>query len=946
MTPERWRQITEVFQGALARESAARGAFIDEACAGDVSLRAEVDAMLAAHSAAAGFGERPAIDLDHEWRSAPDSEAPTLNAPVTQGRLAGQKLGHYRILERVGAGGMGEVYRAHDDELRRDVAIKILPASSLGDGTARARLLREARAAAALNHPNICTIHEVGEVDGQAYIAMELVDGQPLSARLERGRLPPAEVVRLALPLADALAHAHERGVIHRDLKSANIIVTRTGWPKMLDFGLAKRLAGEELEDVTRSQSLTEPGKVAGTLPYMPPEQLRGQPADARGDIWSLGVVLYEMAAGVRPFQGRTGFEVVSAVLNDEAPALPPDVPRDLVALIDRCLAKEPAQRYETAREARTALETVQAGVSKDPRDRWPSCGELLAAFGSGGDTRSPRRRAVAAAAGACVAVLAAVVTLWPRRDHGPGPPLAPDTPAKSIAVLPFQNLSPDPENAYFADGITEDVLTQLAKIRELKVIAPTSVMRYKGSEKPVREIARELGVATVLEGSVRRAGNRVRITGQLIDARTEQHLWAENYDRELADVFAIQTDVAQRIASALKASLTAEDRARIAERPTGNIEAYDLYVKGRALYYHYRKQDNDQAIELFRKALAVDPGFALAQAGLADALEQRWGRFGTFLPADLEAAEAAARTAVELNPQLPEAHKALALTAEARGHLHEALAEGRRAVELHQGTGFVAVANVGVYLSLLGRFDEALSWVRRSVERDPTSVASVGGLGSVYEAIGETAQAEPTLRRAVELGPKVGLTHVVLMNLYLRHQRTREALEVARSALNLVSGDPHVIRMAGLTELVAGNEERAKELLERVLPALQGHRLAIIPDAGVETYIAWLDTKAGVRARAKERLEAARSADQRELDGGTDFWAVPFDLACVSAIEGNNDEAFRWLQKAYDAGWRGWPQANWSPLLDPLRQDGRFRALMRRIDEDVAAMRRRAGLG
>jgi tetratricopeptide (TPR) repeat protein len=231
-------------------------------------------------------------------------------------------------------------------------------------------------------------------------------------------------------------------------------------------------------------------------------------------------------------------------------------------------------------------------------------------------------------------------------------------------------------------------------------------------------------------------------------------------------------------------------------------------------------------------------------------------------------------------------------------------------------------------------------------VERDPTSVASVGGLGSVYEAIGETAQAEPTLRRAVELGPKVGLTHVVLMNLYLRHQRTREALEVARSALNLVSGDPHVIRMAGLTELVAGNEERAKELLERVLPALQGHRLAIIPDAGVETYIAWLDTKAGVRARAKERLEAARSADQRELDGGTDFWAVPFDLACVSAIEGNNDEAFRWLQKAYDAGWRGWPQANWSPLLDPLRQDGRFRALMRRIDEDVAAMRRRAGLG
>ena len=924
MSDERWQRVKSLFGAALERPAKAREAFLQAACGEDDGVRREVESLLAAGREAGEFLSAPARLAEDGpptavslGRSREDATSPHL--------AIGSRLGPYELVSFLGAGGMGEVYKACDTRLDRIVAIKVLPGDFAADPVRARRFEREARTISKLNHPHICVLHDVGQQDGSSFLVMEYLEGESLAERLSKGALPLPEAIRCATQIANALAEAHQQGIIHRDLKPANVMLTRKG-AKLLDFGIAKLRAGAPSEEppTATASEVTGEGVIVGTPQYMAPEQLEGKPVDARTDVFAFGVVFYEMVSGRKPFEATTRARLIAAILQGEPAPLSrvqPQTPAELDRLVRRCLAK-------------------------DPRDRWPSCGELLAALGRAGQAPSRRRRAVVAAA-VSVVLLAAAVALWPRRDHAPEPPLVPQIPAKSIAVLPFRNLSTDPENAYFADGITEDVLTQLAKIGELKVIARTSVMRYKDSDKPVREIARELGVATVLEGSVRRAGNRVRITGQLIDARTQQQLWAETYDRELADILAIQSEVAQQIATALKASLTPEDRARLAERPTGNIEAYDLYVKGRALYYHYRKQENEQGIELFRKALAVDPGFALAQAGLADGLAQRYGRFGTFRPADLEAAVAAARKAVELNPKLPEAHKALAVTEETRGHIHEALAENRRAVELHQGTGFVAVSNLGYCLFLLGRFDEALPWVRRSAERDPTHPIAAGEqLGNVYDAIGETAQAEATLRRAVELNPKVGVTYVALMTLYLRQQRTREALDVARNALDLVSDDPYAIRMAGVTELIAGHETRAKELFERVLPSLQGRRHRLISDAGVETYLAWLDTKAGIGTRAKERLDVAKTADQRHLDSGNESWTVAFDLACVSAIRKNNDEAFRWLEKAYDAGWRGWPQANWSPLLDGLRQDGRFRALMRRIDEDVAAMRRRAGLG
>ena len=838
----------------------------------------------------------------------------------------GARLGPYEVVSALGAGGMGEVYRAHDPRLRREVAVKVLPASATSDPDRLRRFELEACAAGALNHPNVLVVFDVGAHDGTPYVVSELLEGQTLREAIRAGALTPARAVEYAAQAADGLAAAHEKGIVHRDLKPENLFLTHDGRIKILDFGLAKlnhERPGHGASDDTMLTGDTSPGTVLGTIGYMSPEQVRGEAADHRTDVFALGAVLYETLTAKPPFRQASATETLVAVLKEDPVAIletSRTCSPGLRRVLRRCLEKRAEDRYQSARDLAFELR------------------------GLAGPQPRPRSWLIAAAIAMTILVLvAAAAIVWPRRD-APGPSPAAGAHAKSIAVLPFQNLSPDPENAYFADGITEDILTQLAKVGELKVIARTSVMQYKGSRKPIREIARELGVGTLLEGSVRRAGNRVRIVGQLIDARTEQHLWAETYDRDLTDIFAIQSEVAQQIAAALKTTLTPADKERIAQRPTANIEAYDFYVQGRERYYRYRKEDNDQAIELFRKALVIDPRFALAQAGVADALSQRLSRFGG-VPADQEAALEAARKAVELDPQLPEAHKALALTAVQRGHIHEAVAENRRAVELHHGTGFVGVANLGFTLFLRGRFDEALPWLRRSLERDPTNSANLGGMGHLYGALGEPARTEAVFHRALELNPKLGGIYVGFITLRLRQERRTEALEWARKSMDVALDQPNVVKNAAVAELVAGDEARGRTLLERVMPVLQAERNPSDPDAGVETYLAWLDAKAGRTAEAKRLLSAAWAADHRLLDSGNEFWGVPFDLACVHAIEGDKDAAFQWLDRAYKAGWRGWPQASWSPLLDPLRSDPRFTSLMARIDADVAAMRKRASL-
>ncbi|HEV8118733.1 MAG TPA: tetratricopeptide repeat protein, partial [Thermoanaerobaculia bacterium] len=657
----------------------------------------------------------------------------------------------------------------------------------------------------------------------------------------------------------------------------------------------------------------------------------RGELADARSDIFSFGVVLYEMLAGRSPFARASGAETISAILKEDprdfasADGIPPGLDR----IVRHCLEKDSERRFQSARDLVFGLEAIS--------DLSGSAAAALVARGPG------RRWPWIAGAGA-VLLAVAVFLLWRGRTGRPEPTEASASNRKSIAVLPFQNLSPDPENAFFADGMTEDILTQLAKIRDLKVISRASVMRYKGTQKPIQAIALELGVATVLEGSVRRAGGRVRITGQLIDAKTDEHLWAETYDRDLKDVFAIQSEVAQRIAGALRAALSPAEKKRIEQSPTQNLAAYDLYLKGRELYNHYLKEDNEAAIGLFEKARELDPGFALAYAGLADAFAQRVQRYGS--PSSLLAASLELSwKAIALDPDLAEGHKALGLVYFVEGAYRLSLEASRRAVEInpnHQP----AITNVGFALWSLGNTDEALPWLRRATELDPTGLAAPVGLGGLYATLGEAAQAESWMKRALERQPGANQGHLALILFYLGERRDEDALRQVRDALSGLPNDPRVINAAGLAELITGNLGQARKFFESAFPRVRGMRIGNrVAGAGIETTLAYLHLRAGERGPADKLLDESLATDRQAEKDGNEDWSVPFDVACVHALRGEKDEAFAWLDKAIKSGWRGWPLGTRTPLLDPLRTDARFQQLESRVTELVRQARRNAGL-
>jgi TolB-like protein/Tfp pilus assembly protein PilF len=636
------------------------------------------------------------------------------------------------------------------------------------------------------------------------------------------------------------------------------------------------------------------------------------------------------MLSGERAFHRDSAADTMSAILKEDPldlSAVSQDTPPGLERIARHCLEKKPEQRFQSAHDLAFDLSAVDGEVARPVR-------------------RSRGQAAFVWAGAALIALLAALAVLLLRTRIGQGlRPGAPASDRKSIAVLPFQNLSPDAENAYFADGMTEDILTQLAKIRDLKVISRTSVMRYRRTQKPVREIAAELGVATVLEGSVRRAGNRVRIVGQLVDARTDEHLWAETYDRDIQDVFAIQSEVAQKIAGSLQAALSPAEKKRIEQSPTGNLAAYDLYLKGRELYGHYRKADNEAAIESFQKALELDSGFALAYAGLGDAYAQRVQRFG-FPQSTLESSLEMSRKAIALNSELAEGHKALGLVYFVKGAYRESLAASRRAVDLNPNQA-AATSNVGFSLILVGKPDEALPWLLRGAELDPKSPPAVAGVAADYSMLHEFGQAERWLKRSFDLQPDFSQGHVYLIWLYLQQRRDEEALGQARNVRTLLPGDPRMSYTAALAELTTGNLPGAQQLFEQVLSALRGARQGgrSAGGPGVETHLAYLYLRAGQRGQADALLKESLETDVRAAREGNQDWSVPFDTACVHALRGEKEEAFLWLDRAVEAGWRGWPLGTRSPLLDSLRSDPRFRQLEARLETLVKQMRRRAGL-
>jgi TolB-like protein len=560
---------------------------------------------------------------------------------------SGRRLDQYRIVSSLGAGGMGEVYHARDEHLDRDVAIKLLPAEDLDDATARARLLREARAAAALNHPNVCTIFEVGEADGHAYIAMELVEGRTLAAMLAAGPLPVDQALHYTRQLADALAHAHDRGVVHRDLKSANVIVTPDGRVKVLDFGLAKRMAGADLgAAVTQQTALTQLGTAMGTLPYMAPEQLRGQPARTESDVWALGVMLCEMVAGDRPFSGQTEFELSAAILSDPPRPLPPDVPAGLRGVIATCLDKDPARRHANGRIVRAALDAIRLDDGAPP--------EAAAATGASyADPRLvlsvSRRRAIWIAASLVLAI-AFGLGLWRVLQRPPT--------LRTLAVLPLENVGANADLEYLCDGIAASLIRQISRLRSLRVSPLESVVHLKDRRLDPAAAGRQLGVETLLVGALERDGARLDISVRLIDVASGRQLWTRRYDVGATELLDVQDAIASAIMDeGLRVRLTAEERQRIVRHPTTVADAYDLYLQAAYLQRRGTEEDYLYSRELLRRAIVLDPRFAVAYAALAgnhgmmvtDGFERPsdgWPQVNRYM-----------RHALELDPDLPEAH-------------------------------------------------------------------------------------------------------------------------------------------------------------------------------------------------------------------------------------------------------------------------------------------------
>lgn len=780
--------------------------------------------------------------------------------------MVGPKLLRYRILEEIGSGGMGVVYRARDKRLHRDVALKLLPTGALTDETARKRLQQEALALSQLDHPNICTIYGLGEIESQTYIAMELIKGRSLMQIVRGKGLAAKTVLRYGTQIADALAHAHERGLVHRDLKSSNVMVTPEGLVKLLDFGLARRRREVRTEKATRTQSaLIEAGTLIGTVYYMAPELLEGGRADRRSDIWALGVMLYEMATGRLPFEGKTALAVSTAILQEPPPPLPQRVPAGLQDVIQRCLAKEPTQRYQTVAELQAALAAASKGTA----------GRMAALL------RSATTRWVLAAL-VVAAVLAAPLWLDVRalRDrilvrfgaHR----------IESLAVLPLKNLSPDPDQEFFADGMTEQLITDLSKIGALRVISPGSVMQYKGKNKPLPEIARELKVDGVVEGSVLRSGDRVRVRAELLYAPKGTHLWANSYSRDLRDVLALQGEVARAIADQTSITLTAQEEARLRANRQVDPEAFQLYLRGRYSADQGSLEEVTKGIGLFKLAIARDPTYAPAHAGLALAYSGPSGIYAA--PQEvMPKAKAEAVKALELDDGLSEAHTALATVR----MFYEwdwdgAEKELQRAIELDPNSA-EAHHLYGLYFTALNRQEEAGREVERAHELDPLSLAITGDLLKTSIAARQYDRAIEEARKVVASNPDFAFAHAWLGIAYAQKKQFPEAIAALEKARSL---NPS---------------------------CTMDHLLAV------------------VLAAAGNKGEARRLAAKLEQMAQQQY-VCAYEVASVYVALGDNDTAYQWMQKGVEARCDSLVWLKSEPWMDPLRMDPRYPELVKQV--------------
>ncbi|HEX6902304.1 MAG TPA: protein kinase [Thermoanaerobaculia bacterium] len=863
--------------------------------------------------------------------------------------MIGTTLGRYRILGELGRGAMGQVYLAQDLRLSRRVALKMLPPALVTDETRRKRFDRESRVLAALNHPNVVTIHAVEEEDGQPFLVMELIEGRSLAQLIPFGGLPLERWLDLAIPMVEGVAAAHRAGIVHRDLKPGNVMVRDDGVVKVVDFGISKIDQPETVADgiaMTLTEFHTAPGLTIGTLPYMSPQQLEGRPVDARSDIFSLGVILFEMATGFRPFQGASSASLISAILRDPPLLLPrtaSSMPPEASAITDRCLAKDPADRFQSAEELRDALvelrrRALQGSVATRPREAAGEDSATLGAIcvptfetltpgtaGSGETIMSgilvpsaagtapgapslpvaiPPRKFPWLSASLGLAVLVLVALLVAVTWRKPSPPAPRETPAPvaeagvtSLAVLPLRNLSGDAAQDYFSDGTTEAIIGSLAKIGGLRISSRTSVMRFKNAVQPLPQIAKDLGVSYIVEGSAVRSGDRVRISVQLVDAARDAIIWNNAYERRMEDIFDVQNEVAEAVARETQGELTSTDLQKLAGTRAVRPEVYELYLKARFLLSKRSRESAQEALTLLDQALARDPGYAQAWASKADCyvLLVSFGMAAMPTEEGLPKARQAARRALELDPNLSEAHALL------------------------------GVVELGSW-----NWTEAEEHFQRAIALNPSNADAYHRYTQLLSARGDHERAIAAIQKAQQLDPLSPPVHTAAAANYYYARRYEDCMRAARRVLELQPGSWAANLFLGAAHSRLGHAAEAEKYLK---DALQGSK--------ENPFV--LGSLGRHYARIGKKEEARKVLADLERRSRTEYVAASLP-AKLYFLLGDPDRGFVWMDKAFAERDQSLNFLKVDPDYDPVRNDPRFQRLLERIGLGKAAPAATAG--